>query len=131
MTKINDNSTPQELFDHVVTHLFTQKVQSRDGDGPQCLYRGPSGTSCAVGCVLPDEYYDEAMDGKSDSTDLYSVIENFKLPEYIVKNQDLLVALQKFHDKYVAFDASDEEQLLRLEGIAWAYDLTFYRSKYV
>jgi hypothetical protein len=44
----------QEIFDKVVNHLATQKVQSK---GNVCLYRGPNGTKCAFGIFVPDEVY--------------------------------------------------------------------------
>lgn len=44
----------QEVFDKVVNHLATQKVQSK---ADVCLYRGPYGTKCAFGIFIPDEVY--------------------------------------------------------------------------
>ena len=86
----------QEIFDTVVTHLLTQGVRSANGD--ICLYRGPNGTSCAVGCLIPDEMYEPEMDtGYSAISLIYS--DRFKLPEYFNSdNTKLLSRLQGFHD---------------------------------
>jgi len=54
--------TNQEVFDKVATHLLTQGKQSVNAGGT-CLYRGPGGTSCAVGCLIPDKVYREEMEG--------------------------------------------------------------------
>lgn len=54
--------TAQQLFDTAVGALLAQGVRSFD-DG-MCRYRGPDGTKCAVGHLIPDEVYDEAMESK-------------------------------------------------------------------
>lgn len=52
--------TNQELFVKVARHLLTQKTQARIGEA--CAYR--VGTkSCAVGCLILDEYYDPKFEG--------------------------------------------------------------------
>jgi len=45
----------QEVFDKVATHLLTQKVKS-DENG-YCMYRGPNGLKCAIGCLIPDDMF--------------------------------------------------------------------------
>jgi hypothetical protein len=62
--------TDQEVFDKVVTHLIAQGVPSQsvvedaEVDVPVCLYRGPEGAKCAVGCLIPDDIYHSDMEGK-------------------------------------------------------------------
>ena len=57
--------TRQEVYDTVVMHLRKQgrpalmEGSSRD----TCAYRGADNTSCAVGCLIPDEYYDDKYEG--------------------------------------------------------------------
>lgn len=46
----------QEIFDKVVRHLHQQARPSVDKSGNP-LYRGPEGTSCAIGCLFTDEEY--------------------------------------------------------------------------
>lgn len=63
----------QKVFDKVATHLLTQKRKSMkrtrkdcfDGKGVLCMYRGPNGTMCAVGCLIKDKYYDPNLENKN------------------------------------------------------------------
>lgn len=61
-------SNLQSLFDKVATHLLTQgkqsAVQNETGE-TQCLYRGPDGTKCAAGCLIPDALYSDALECKT------------------------------------------------------------------
>jgi hypothetical protein len=54
--------TKQEVFDRVVTHLLTQKKRSASYYG-SCLYKGPDGLRCAVGCLFPDSYDTSKIEG--------------------------------------------------------------------
>lgn len=56
--------TDQELFDRVATHLLTQGEQSFD-EGIGCAYRGENGKKCAIGCLIPDEWYSEDLEGNT------------------------------------------------------------------
>ena len=98
----------QEIFDKVATHLLTQnkKAQSPVVPGeqikPKCLYRAPDGSKCAVGCLIPDDLYDPAIEGSSVADDIvweaatgeldYDRAEEFALG-------DLLTQLQITHDE--------------------------------
>lgn len=57
--------TPQQAFDRVAKHLLEQGRKSMgtmpDGSSA-CAYRGEDGTACAVGCLIPDECYDEVLE---------------------------------------------------------------------
>lgn len=66
--------TMQQVFDRVATHLLTQNAQSKgpytdysDGYWTEvdnaCAYRGANGMKCAVGCLIPDDEYDERFEG--------------------------------------------------------------------
>lgn len=57
--------TTQEIFDKVVTHLLTQKVQSEENDLSK--YYGPNGLKCAVGCLIPPDLYNSVIEGISIS----------------------------------------------------------------
>lgn len=93
----------QEIFDKVATHLFTQGCRSaaypKDTMGV-CLYRGPNGTSCAVGVLIPDELY--ALEMESDTiTDLLEedvICGKWKLPSWMHENEAMLTSLQGAHD---------------------------------
>lgn len=57
--------TNQALFNKVVRHLRRQGERSV---GPtarwwqQCMYRGPNGLKCAIGCLIPDEKYRKSIE---------------------------------------------------------------------
>lgn len=54
----------QEVFDKVVNHLLTQNQKSID-ESSQCMYRGINGLMCAVGCLIPDEFYNKDLELKA------------------------------------------------------------------
>lgn len=53
--------TNQSAFDAVVKHSRTQKSKSMSPDGSNCLYRGPEGNKCWIGCLIPDNVFDEIL----------------------------------------------------------------------
>lgn len=56
------NMTIQEAFDLVATKLIEQGKPSMGSDG-QCMYRGPNNTRCAAGWLIPDDKYNDEMEG--------------------------------------------------------------------
>jgi len=121
--------TPQEIFDTVAKHLFTQGKPAKqlvpdpdldDGvDDYQCRYRAADGTKCAVGVLLPDELYVESMEGQS----LSGLIMNAgkqglpELPSWMEENASLLMYLQGAHDSDFYWDTT-ERMRQRLAEIA-------------
>jgi len=91
--------TPQNIFDTVATHLFTQGHRAFDDGLNQCAYKTPDGSMCAVGCLIRD-YYKPEMDKNAYGTDIRTVYGLFKsdLPDWIENNLKLLGALQDVHD---------------------------------
>lgn len=57
-------SDTQKTFNTIVDHLYKQGCASVN-DAGQCLYRGPNGTKCAIGCLIPDDIYTKSMEGIS------------------------------------------------------------------
>lgn len=58
--------TNLEVIDLVTKHLLCQNKRSAtilDGKS-MCLYRGPDGTKCAVGVLIPDEEYSVYFENK-------------------------------------------------------------------
>jgi hypothetical protein len=57
----------QEMFNKVWFGLqgqdWKQSVDSFNGGGNQCAYRGANGAKCAAGHLIPDENYDEEFEG--------------------------------------------------------------------
>lgn len=99
--------TPQEIFDTVARHLFTQGERAgrehRDEHGEfydfECLYRAPGGKTCAVGCLIPDDAYRPSMEGSG--ADLLCRMYADRLPEWMPLNVDLLDRLQGAHDYHI------------------------------
>lgn len=57
----------QHVFNQVADHLLRQMAKSEGEDEDQgvgwCLYRGPHGRRCAIGCLIPDDVYTPSMEG--------------------------------------------------------------------
>ncbi len=85
----------QQAFDIVAQHLLTQNQKSIRGDG-QCVYRSGN-LKCAVGCLIPDDQYQESFDeGKGISiVRLFGTIESPYGQIY-----DFLEELRAIHDDY-------------------------------
>jgi hypothetical protein len=54
-------NTMQQEFDAVVAHLYAQG--KRAAVLGRCKYRSDEGTMCAVGCRIPNNMYNPAMEG--------------------------------------------------------------------
>lgn len=92
--------TKQEIFDKVVNHLLTQNKQCSVEDasyanGLKCLYRGPNGLKCAIGCLIPDELYCPEMEGLR----AMNVITSYDIEE-LTGYEYFANALQEIHDNY-------------------------------
>lgn len=101
----------QEIFDKVARHLLIQGVKSIsiafDEGAGDCKYRGPNGTMCAIGCLIPDAEYLESMEGFN--------IAGVSSISRTIRNLDhmFLASLQRIHDNY-----SPEEWKARLNTLA-------------
>lgn len=109
--------TPQEIFDKVATHLFTQCKQANDGGG--CLYRTSYGLLCAAGCLLPDEFYKPEMERNT----FILLVEKYpELPTWFKQYRSLINALQGVHDLPSSLKSSSLLKK-RLEYVADTYNL--------
>lgn len=92
--------TNQEIFDKVYRHLLTQNEQSYSDDIDLCLYRGPRGMSCAVGCLIPDEFYISQIEGMTiGSLNKSLLVEILTECGIGTDSYDLLERLQTIHDQ--------------------------------
>jgi hypothetical protein len=99
--------TKQQVFDKVVSHLFiqgSQSMRSRFAGGKpiQCAYRGEEGKSCAVGCLIADEFYSPALEGaRADSMSVIQAVvkSGYSTDEIPVR---MLLDLQFAHDEYLS-----------------------------
>lgn len=119
--------TPQEIFDTVARHLFTQGeragiVRTDDSgyDNFDCLYRAPGGKTCAVGCLIPDAAYRPSMEGSGAFT-MRSMHEDV-LPRWFLPNGGLLARLQQVHD-CAHYWQQDHDMKFALACVADAFGL--------
>lgn len=93
---LNDYSIA-EIIAYVGVNLLKQGKRSaieRADSYDKCMYRGPNGTKCAVGMLIPDELYDkeiESMEARSLPRILKVKMRSNKI--------DLLEDLQSIHDE--------------------------------
>jgi hypothetical protein len=95
------NMTQQEIFDTVAKHLFTQGRQGKNNFAASCSYRAQDGSTCAVGCLIPDNLYSPAIESASYSYFGDSLEQARRdVFEYLggKENEDFLYALQRLHD---------------------------------
>ncbi len=97
MAVVKNPADNQEVFDFVVNALRKQGCKSEDSEG--CLYRGPNGTKCAAGHLIPNEDYRRSFEGK---TSYYNDMGVQSAPAVYLHdagyNCDLVTALQGIHD---------------------------------
>ena len=54
----------QDIFNKAHKHFASMTEPSMEAeDGNQCAYRGTNGNKCVVGAFIPDELYDENLEG--------------------------------------------------------------------
>jgi hypothetical protein len=98
----------QEIFDTVTTHLLTQRAKSAvpNTDGEKygeskltCLYRHPDGLTCAVGCLIKDEFYETRLEGlRATSDDVLRSLTDSGVDTESYGVRSLLRELQGVHD---------------------------------
>jgi hypothetical protein len=139
----------QELFNKVATHLQTQRVPSEKQDDTGafvCAYRDDKGNKCAFGCLIPDEGYNETLEGHisshlfskmlyPNSTDLRGLEIGPQLALVLtdlLEHQDLIRGLQRAHDGAANAVRTSEGRLSyselvasRLADVARSNDLHF------
>ena len=132
-TEVNEEYlTHQEVFDKVVEHLYRQGKPAKKGN--DCVYRAKDGTMCAVGCLIPDEFYDPKMEyhGVDHFYNWYP--EALKAAKIDVSDpvmNCLLRALQRLHDtdeNWIDFDSKkvsfDQKPFYKkVQDISFIFDL--------
>lgn len=108
----------QGIFDTMVTRLLKQGRKSM-GVAGGCRYRGGVADCCAVGALIDDAHYDEALEGKNvKSLFVLAAIEKslgFTLTD---KEYAVIARCQLVHDQSVPEDWAD-----RFAQIAATYGL--------
>jgi len=106
----------QTLFDRIARHLLTQNAKAVNRNG-ECRYRGPNGTKCAVGAVLPDKLYKRTLEG-SDVSSLINKLGK-DAPKWLEENHYFLSSMQSLHDSSMPCDWPE-----RLRKLAWDHELS-------
>ena len=101
---------PQEIFDHVAKHLYTQgrksmapSIGSPDNSAAFCAYRSKDNLSCAIGCLIPDHLYSPAL----ESHIIYDLVLKQELFVEWRPIFSFLADLQKVHDYADDFHGSE------------------------
>lgn len=88
-------------------HLIKQKARAvtKRADWTEekptfyCRYRGDNGTSCAVGCLIPDSRYDDKFEGEPVYGNVYAQDLRQTLRDlYPGVDLGMLAAWQRYHD---------------------------------
>lgn len=102
--------TNQEIFNRVAKHLITQDAKAQNPEG-HCFYRMEDGRKCSVGCLIPDDKYNQKMEDvgslweyycpESGEVDLYNDDAKLMLEAIGATESQipLLSALQDIHDR--------------------------------
>ena len=109
-----------ELFLEACKGLIKQGkpsvTRNKQGEALVCAYRGPRGTKCAIGQILPEEFYTKEAEGKGfrglcgmyDNNKAFATHFGFKtlteLKEYVLNvdiDTSIFNELQKIHDDMV------------------------------
>lgn len=106
----------QEIYDKVAEALLKQGCASV-GEDSTCLYRGPNGTRCAIGHLMPDESYDLEFEG----TIAAGLPMTKLIPGIKKKNLPLLYELQSAHDNWLV--SNIEKWKIDMKRIAVEFQL--------
>lgn len=123
--------TNQEAFSTVWEHFVVNKapesvgkyVYAGLGEAEGCVYRGPNGTKCAFGVLIPDDLYEKSFEGRGADFVMRELSEK-GYSEFDGLNEGFVRSLQAAHDRSTqAQDFSASVELL-LRDLAKGYNLT-------
>lgn len=126
---MTNRESMQKIFNKVWNHFVVnkgQKAQNEDG----CAYRDEDGNKCAIGCLVPDDVYNESMDEgvgfnylirtRSKLADFFQREYGFVESDHVMK--EFIDKLRKAHD--YCYDPFTHNIKVELMNIANAYLLT-------
>lgn len=93
------NTQLQSVYDRVALHLLTQGEPSFDADR-ECAYRGVNNTSCAVGCLIKDEFYYPDLEGWSVTREATRRVLELSGVDVDMTTEFMLMNLQQLHDHH-------------------------------
>ena len=103
------------VFDFVADHLIEQDIQSKDDSG-LCLYRGPDGTACAVGCLISDKDYEDGFETTAADDDyiIEAIASSNRMWKIGDKQIHMLMVLQHIHDNHTPYTWQYDFDSLRM-----------------
>lgn len=92
--------TTREILERVRNHLLTQNKKSVEHNDPlECRYRTKDGLSCAVGCLIKNEFYSPSLEGKGIGNFAVVLTVECSLETKLTEEQlNILWKLQRLHD---------------------------------
>lgn len=118
----DDDFTPydrQAIFDKVVSFARKQNKKSVDPTTRDCLYRGPKGIKCFIGCLIPNSRYSKDLEGSSiQQIEVQKAAFGVSLSS---KDVRFMFSLQRIHDDH---DPSDWN--IEFEKFAKNYGLNYH-----
>jgi len=112
--------TRQQIFTKVKNHLLSQNAKAM-GKYSTCMYRAGGGLKCAVGCLIPDDVYDDRIERRTVENLCDGAVKEFTFLKDFDK--DFLRGLQGIHDNV---DVKDWEKELKafatLENLVYDND---------
>lgn len=118
----NPIPTAQEAFNHILRAARAAGyVRSEDGND-NCRYRGPGGTRCLVGHILPDSEYVAAFEGHpvealaEEGIPAGTPFAGWGEPDDIRSPLGLLVEMQSCHDEVEPEDWEREFQRIATDA---------------
>lgn len=117
----NEKLSLQECFDKVWKHfVIDENPQSIRLSDYRCYYRSPSGIKCAIGCLIPDEMYNEDM----EKTQLLNFQNKWPGLPFHYLDHVIVRDLQRCHDHAVLMNNFTMEVTNNLKDFAIKYNLT-------
>lgn len=90
-------TTDESVFEFVKQHLITQGEKS--SSTTSCYYRDSEELSCAVGCLIEDQFYNVGLEFHNGDDPVVIEAVQKSLPNWVI-NKDMLLYLQSIHDEH-------------------------------
>lgn len=121
-------TTNQEAFDMVVARFLDGRGQANAtpvrGLLTVCRYRSEEGVPCAVGAMIPDEFYDPALEKHTLYSLVYGDASTPKRLDLHGLSVELLAALQDAHDVTSNWDGNTFVYWPEMRRIAHLHSLS-------
>jgi hypothetical protein len=127
LTPIPDTQTAYErIREYFSRPGAEQAVVTYGTDAPSCRYRTPEGNACAAGCLIPDELYDEGLEGGT----FYALVDPLHATPYY--NEELKAYFANVDPQFVRQAQIEHDDLgadfdtfiVRLDALALTHGLS-------